>query len=377
MSNLNAKGNWYDWRNLLRLTVLGLTTLFGGLTIFSEPLEGFFLLVIAFLLYKPTRGFLEGKIHRTLPSNVLVILCLASFFAAIHFSPDSITVAPQQTIDGNVPNNPTVKTSIDGNTPDGIFDVQEVSTDSLNASDDAEEARTSGVGASTTGDTDTLLPQSEMFPVTRVVDGDTVAIDMDGISETLRLIGINTPETVDPRKPVECFGVEASNKAKAVLTGQEVSIETDTSQGERDKYGRLLAYVFLKDGTNFNRLMIEEGYAYEYTYNLPYKYQSEFKEAQREAQTNNIGLWAQDACGEDGSQTQTPVTVPSSVSISEDASDSCTIKGNINSSGEKIFHVIGCGSYSRTEIDTVKGERWFCTEQDALDAGWRKALNCG
>lgn len=377
MNSINFERKWYGWRNILRLASMALSSLFGVLVIFSEPLEGLFLLVIALLLYRPTRGFLEKKIRYTLSSNVVVILCLASFFAAIYVGSDSPSVAPQQNVDGTFSNNPTAETSVESNVPIETRGFQKISTDSLNTSDDTEEAGTSGVGVSTTGDTDTLPPQSEMFPVTKVIDGDTVAIDMDGISETLRLIGINTPETVDPRKPVECFGVEASNKAKAVLTGQEVSIETDTSQGERDKYGRLLAYVFLKDGTNFNRLMIEEGYAYEYTYNLPYKYQSEFKEAQREAQTNNIGLWAQDACGGDGSQAQTPVTVPSSVSISEDASDSCTIKGNINSSGEKIFHVIGCGSYSRTEIDTGKGERWFCTEQEALDAEWRKALNCG
>ena len=55
---------------------------------------------------------------------------------------------------------------------------------------------------------------------------------------------------------------------------------------------------------------------------------------------------------------------------------SCTIKGNIGSGGDKIYHVSGCGSYEKTTIDKSKGERWFCSEQDALDAGWRKALNC-
>ena len=151
----------------------------------------------------------------------------------------------------------------------------------------------------------------KLYKVIKVVDGDTVTVDMDGTKETLRLIGINTPETVDPRKPVECFGKEASDKAKEVLNGKSVILENDPTQGERDKYGRLLRYVFLEDGTNFNKLMIAEGYAYEYTYSTPYKYQSEFKEAQKEAEKNKRGLWADDACVADNSanQAQTSPTI--------------------------------------------------------------------
>lgn len=129
------------------------------------------------------------------------------------------------------------------------------------------------------------------YPVLEVVDGDTLKIDRNGTKETLRLIGINTPETVDPRKPVECFGKEASDKAKGLLAGKVVRIESDPTQSERDRYGRLLVYVYLADGTFFNKKMIEEGYAYEYTYDTPYKYQAEFKEAQRQAELNKRGLW--------------------------------------------------------------------------------------
>ncbi len=139
----------------------------------------------------------------------------------------------------------------------------------------------------------------KLYSVIKVVDGDTLAIQMDGQSQTIRLIGIDTPETVHPTKPVECFGIEASNKAKEILTGTQVSIETDSTQGTYDKYNRLLAYVILEDGTNFNKFMIKEGYGYEYTYNLPYKYQSEFKSAQQQAEVNKRGLWADGACEEE------------------------------------------------------------------------------
>lgn len=134
------------------------------------------------------------------------------------------------------------------------------------------------------------------YRVVKVVDGDTLDVDIDGKTERLRLIGIDTPETVDPRKSVQCFGVQASNKAKELLTGQYVQLESDESQGERDKYKRLLRYVILPDGTNFNKYMISEGYAHEYTYDEAYKYQADFKQAEIDARNANKGLWSPDTC---------------------------------------------------------------------------------
>lgn len=139
-------------------------------------------------------------------------------------------------------------------------------------------------------------PQDKLYKVVKVVDGDTIDVDIDGKTERLRLIGINTPETVDPRKPVECFGKEASAKAKELLSGKNVKLEYDSTQDTRDKYGRLLAYVFREDGLFYNDWTIRNGYAYEYTYNVPYKYQSLFKEAQKFASDNQLGLWSPNSC---------------------------------------------------------------------------------
>lgn len=136
-----------------------------------------------------------------------------------------------------------------------------------------------------------------LYHVARVVDGDTIDVEVDEGEVRLRLIGINTPETVDPRKPVECFGKEVSARAKALLSEGLVRVETDPTQGRLDKYGRTLAYVFLPDGTLFNKEMIMEGYAHEYTYRYPYKYQNEFKAAERSARKAGAGIWAPGICG--------------------------------------------------------------------------------
>jgi micrococcal nuclease len=134
------------------------------------------------------------------------------------------------------------------------------------------------------------------YKVSKITDGDTIHIITEGQDETVRLIGINTPETVDPRRTVECFGKEASTRMKEIAAGKIVRLEYDDSQALRDTYGRLLAYVYLEDGQMINRKMVAEGYAYEYTYLTPYKYQKEFRQLQSLAQSAKRGLWAQDTC---------------------------------------------------------------------------------
>jgi len=131
--------------------------------------------------------------------------------------------------------------------------------------------------------------------VINVVDGDTVDILMDKKVTRVRLIGINTPETKDPRKGVECFGPEASEKLKEILLGKVIELKNDPSQDTEDKYGRLLRYVFL-NGENINQKMISDGYAFEYTYKKPYEYQKEFRKSESEAREKNLGLWNKEVC---------------------------------------------------------------------------------
>src|SRR3989338_322463 len=103
-----------------------------------------------------------------------------------------------------------------------------------------------------------------LYPVVKVIDGDTIDVKIGTKIERIRMVGMDTPEIVDPRKAVQCFGKEASNRTKLLLTGKSVALQSDPTQGERDKYGRLLRYVIL-DGLNFNKRLIAEGYAHEYT----------------------------------------------------------------------------------------------------------------
>lgn len=141
---------------------------------------------------------------------------------------------------------------------------------------------------------------ASLYPVVHVVDGDTIDVLKDGAKVRVRLIGINAPESVDPRRPVQCFGKEASAAMKALVEGQSVALETDPSQDTYDKYGRLLAYVYLgRPGLpqeDVALALIAGGYAHEYTYRLPYAHQAAYKAAQTEARSAGRGLWAADAC---------------------------------------------------------------------------------
>jgi len=210
----------------------------------------------------------------------------------------------------------------------------------------------------------------ELVKVIRVVDGDTIEIES---GEKVRYIGIDTPETVDPRKTVQCFGVEASKKNKELVEGKMVRLEKDIT--DRDKYNRLLRYIYIGD-TFVNLELVKQGFAYSYSYPPDIKYQSQFVKAQQEAREAKRGLWS--ACSSD--TRVNPFVAPQSPNPSSatqnSASGSCTIKGNISTSGEKIYHLPGCGSYAKTQIEESRGEKWFCTEAEAQSAGWRKALNC-
>lgn len=133
--------------------------------------------------------------------------------------------------------------------------------------------------------------QPGMYHVTEVFDGDTIEVDMNGNKEKVRLIGVDTPETHDPRKPVQCFGRVASDYTKQLIGTQQVRLESDAESQNRDRYNRLLRYVYLNDGRLVQAEVIRGGYGFAYT-NFPFSKSEEFKTYEREARANNRGLWA-------------------------------------------------------------------------------------
>ena len=133
-----------------------------------------------------------------------------------------------------------------------------------------------------------IVSAQDIYRCTRVVDGDTIIVRMYGKEERVRLIGVDTPETVQPKKPVEYFGKEASAFTKRMVEGKQVRIEYD--QERRDKYGRLLAYIYLEDGTFLNAEILKQGYGFAYT-RFPFKYLDEFRGYEKDARENSRGLW--------------------------------------------------------------------------------------
>src|SRR5213592_816203 len=139
---------------------------------------------------------------------------------------------------------------------------------------------------------DQAITQGDFDVVERVVDGDTLLLQS---GERVRLIGVDTPETKHPKKPVEYFGKEASDFTRRMVERKRVRLEFDqanAARGHKDRYGRTLAYVFLEDGTLLNADIIKQGYGHAYT-QFPFSRMEEFRRLEREAREEQRGLWRQ------------------------------------------------------------------------------------
>ncbi len=136
--------------------------------------------------------------------------------------------------------------------------------------------------------------EGERVLVTEVVDGDTIKVSLQGKQQTVRFVGMDTPETVDPRRPVGCFGKEASNEVKSLLSGKVVILQKDIS--DTDKYKRLLRYIYLPldDGRILfvNDYLVRAGFAKVYTYPPDVKFNEQFKQAEKQAREGKKGLWS-------------------------------------------------------------------------------------
>lgn len=188
--------------------------------------------------------------------------------------------------------------------------------------------------------------------VIRIVDGDTVEIEC---GFRVRYIGIDAPESVTPNRPVGCMGPEASARNGELVLGKTIRLEKDVS--ETDSFDRLLRYVYVDDAM-INEMLVAEGLARSNRYPPDLKRQDQLFAAQDAARREGLGIWSAACTG--------PAATPGT-------SEGCDIKGNISASGDRVFHVPGQQDYAATVIDESRGEQWFCSEQEAINAGWRKA----
>ena len=201
----------------------------------------------------------------------------------------------------------------------------------------------------------TKIFASEITGVPVISDGDTLKI----WNQAIRLEGIDAPETAQTctKKDGTVWkcGEASANYLQKITRGKEISCQGTKT----DHYDRLLATCFIEQ-MNLNQHLIEQGWAVAYI-----EYSDTYIRQEREAQQLNKGIWdtnfIRPAAFRSGKWQQADT-----VSAGE-----CVIKGNINSKGDKIYHAPWSRHYKRTKINESKGERWFCTESEALAAGWR------
>jgi micrococcal nuclease len=191
-------------------------------------------------------------------------------------------------------------------------------------------------------------PRGGRVLVTDVIDGDTVHAGRGWRRTTVRLIGVDAPETVHPEMPIQFYGPEASEFTTKSLTGRWIRLEFEPRE-QIDPYGRLLAYIFFEDETLFNRELIRQGYARAYT-RFPFRYQQEFRRAQAEARAAGRGLWVEQR----------------REVIAADPPEGKLI-GNRRS---KVYHAPGQPNYGRV---SKENQVYFDTEEEAVRAGYRRA----
>ena len=135
------------------------------------------------------------------------------------------------------------------------------------------------------------IGQPGLYRVTHFVDGDTIEVDMNGHPEKVRFIGVDTPETHKPNAPVQCYGPAAAAYTKNTIGTQPVRLVADSQSTDRDRYDRLLRYVYLPDNRLLNELLIQNGYGFYYPY-FPFDKAAQFETDQASAQSASKGLWA-------------------------------------------------------------------------------------
>lgn len=135
-----------------------------------------------------------------------------------------------------------------------------------------------------------VASQPGTYSINHFVDGDTIAVNMNGHAEMVRFIGVDTPETHKPHTPVQCYGPEAAAFTKKLIGNNRVRLVSDPLSTDRDRYGRLLRYVYLPDNTDINEVLIKKGYGFYYPY-FPFSNAARFAADEQAAISAKQGLW--------------------------------------------------------------------------------------
>lgn len=200
--------------------------------------------------------------------------------------------------------------------------------------------------------------------VMEVVDGDTLIIENN---IRIRLLGIDAPEST------ECYSTAAKTHLESLVLGRDILLEKD--QTAKDSFDRLLRYAFIHnpdpegDQLFVQHHMVKNGAAHSLYLKPNRRYLAQLQADERSAQENELGLWG--VCGQRGQVENTEREI-----ASDPFSTECVIKGNVNKRYEKDYFLPGCPNYKRVKIDPRKDEAWFCTEAEAVAAGWQKSAAC-
>jgi len=216
-----------------------------------------------------------------------------------------------------------------------------------------------------------LLASLFMFIVTtsgglaKEVAGQATAVDGDTLhlgSESIRLEGIDAPELSQRCSDGQGKLYACGRQSKAVLTEFLKTGPIDCQESGKDRYGRLLAYC-TAGSVDINATMVRQGWALAFV-----KYSTRYREVEAQAKAAKLGLWA-------GTFEAPWDYRAGAIAATPTGPEGCTIKGNLNRKGERIYFLPFHSLYSRVKIDTAKGERWFCSEDEAQKAGWHE--RCG
>jgi endonuclease YncB( thermonuclease family) len=226
-------------------------------------------------------------------------------------------------------------------------------------------AKTGGVEASQSLQNATSMPKGAATSYTgqaRVIDGDTLALG----EIKVRLHGIDAPEMAQTCNDMRGHAWACGEWSRAVLKRLAVGPVTCV-QTDMDRYGRVVARCYSKE-LDLNQAMVAKGAAFAYA-----EYSKDYVATENQARESSAGLWRAGVQKPDayraGKRAQSQ---GKQAALTEVAPQGCAIKGNISKSG-RLYHVPGSRWYTRTRVNTAQGEHWFCSEQQALNAGWRAA----